>query len=153
MSKGNYLVAAVGLVLSAVLYYFAGEFEPIVDDAPGPGFMPKILAIAMSLLSLALIGQTLMARRGKPASAIPDFRSPAMLLIYRMMACCLGYAVLVALVGFMFATLAYLPAGMYLMGERSKKHMLAVGIAVTAACIVVFGMFFGMPLPAGLLFE
>ena len=156
MARGNYIVSIAALAVSAAFFFFASEFKPIVDGAPGPGFVPKVLSTAMAALAVCLFIQTMMKSRRDRAAGVtekPVFSTPSMKQAYRMAAASVGYAALVCVIGFVLGTLIYLPAGMRIMGERRKKNMALVSIGVVIAFFVVFRMFFGMPLPSGILFD
>lgn len=158
MIKGNIITAIAALALSAVTYVLAGEFEPIVDDAPGPGFVPKLLAGAMAILAVALLGQTwhmAQVRKRLPDEDFgdPKFNTPGVRIAYVFVLVCIGYAVLVALFGFVIGSLAFIPAGMYVMGERSVKSMVLLAVGAVGIFYLVFAHFFNMTLPTGILFD
>ncbi len=158
MIRGNLTVVAAAFAVSAAAYFLADLFPSIVDDAPGPGFVPKLLAYAMALLALVLLMQTLFMMRakkrgeGKPPGEDPVFSSPSAKLSYRLAGVSILYVCLIALAGFVPASLLFIPAGMRVMGERGKLAMALVSLGVVGGFYLVFAKFFNMPLPTGMLF-
>ena len=158
--KGNMAVSLCALVLSGVVYYLASPFKPIVDGAPGPGYIPKILAVAMAVLGVVLLAQTLIGAvksaepdGASPASSGQGFASPALKRVYKLIGLTVVYAALVGLVGFVVGSLVFIPSGMKLLGERNRKHMAAVSICIVVAFYLVFVRGFNMPLPSGVFFD
>ncbi len=161
MITGNIVAACIALVLSLVTYLLADVFPPIVDDAPGPGFVPKILAGAMTVLALALLAQTavMRSRRRQAEAALghapetndPSFTSPGVRLSYTLALVCIGYAILIATVGFVIASLLFIPLGMWLLGERNYRNMGLVAAGTVGAFYFLFVYMFNMPLPGGML--
>ncbi|HEY4164187.1 MAG TPA: tripartite tricarboxylate transporter TctB family protein [Dongiaceae bacterium] len=65
------LVAGVSLLIFSVVYYLAAAAIPAsqLADSVGAGGMPKSYGIALGILSVLLILQTLYARRRRPTTA------------------------------------------------------------------------------------
>ena len=161
--RGNVIIATIALAIAGVTYVLAAEFDPIVDGAPGPGYVPNILATSFVVLALALLAQTwFMWRKERRKQDVPDGgkvdnevkSNPfAMHIVYSLIGVCTGYALLIGLFGFVIASLAFIPVGMWIMGERSIKHMILLSIGVVGLFYLTFAKFFNMILPTGMLFE
>lgn len=161
--RGNLITVAAALALSVATYIMADVFPPIMDEAPGPGFVPKILAGSMAVLAFALFVRTMFMIRAekrraaalgyKPPYEGPSFSSPAVRLSYKLASVCIVYACLIGLVGFVIASLVFIPSGMWVMGERSAKNMTLVSICMVGGFYLVFAKFLNMTLPTGILFN
>ena len=162
MVRGNIITASVALAVAVVTFILAAEFDPIVDGAPGPGYVPNILASAFVVLGLIFLAQTWFMWRGeKRKKAALDGESAdeaaasnpgAMRIVYALIVVCAGYAVLIGLFGFVIASLVFIPVGMRVMGEHSVKHMVLLSIGVVGMFWLIFAKLFNMTLPTGILF-
>lgn len=65
----------------------------------------------------------------------------------------LGYLALIFLLGFGLSTIAYGLAFSYIAGYRKHKVIYPYALAMAVIIIMVFGKFFQIPLPEGLIFE
>jgi hypothetical protein len=112
---------------------------------PGPGFFPVVLAVAFSLVSLALV---VIAVRGPDVSAAPLGRLGWPKIVATMAALFL-YALVLELVGFVGATFALL-LFFFKVLERQRWLVALAGSLLTALVIyLVFKVWLNVQLPAG----
>src|ERR1700754_4822539 len=102
-------VAGCGLLVFSVVYYLAAAAIPAsqLSDTVGPGGMPKSYGIALGILSLLLIGQSLLARRRAlttraTAASIEEARQDRYraLRALGMLAIGIAYLILLPLIGY-----------------------------------------------------
>ncbi len=148
MARGD-AVAAVALLLFAGLAAFeSARLLPFgVVRNPGPGFFPWWVSLTLGVVALVQLGQLLIERRA-PEVAQPAGRLGKVVALVAVLAV---YSLVVDVVGYPIATF-----GLVLFMLRvTEPHRwpLAFGIALLAAggSYVLFAVWLGVPLPAGLL--
>ena len=131
--------AAILLLTFGGLMYLAAERlpEPMYESL-GAGFFPKLLCIVLGILSLWLLGQSILARRtatAAPSGASAGGMSPGTL---RMLVCggiTVAYVVALSRVGFIWATSGFLLGIMGYLSHRSLRELgliLIIGIVYVA---------------------
>lgn len=152
------VLAASGLlVVLAVLYWLAADAIPksSLSGAVGADGFPKMLAVALALLSIALAGQTLaeMRKRGRSGSSAEDgkstnwnshFRAFGVVAIgaaFLIVLPVLGYAVSVAFLLVGLATYS---------GQKLSAGSIVFGVAGAAVFYVLFVHVLNVPLPGGI---
>jgi len=113
---------------------------------PGPGFFPVILAVAFSLVCLALLVSAIRTRAADDTTAGPRLAWPQ---IIGTMAALLVYAMVLEPAGFVLATFALL-LFFFKVLERQRWLSALAGSFVTAfVTYLVFKVWLNVQLPAG----
>jgi hypothetical protein len=157
MSRDFY--AGSGLLIFAVVYYLAAAAIPAsqLSDTVGPGGMPKSYGIALGILSILLIGQSLLAqRRAVTARADAAAREKARQERYSalralgMLAIGIAYLVLLPLIGYVLAlALLIIAAAWYQEGAR-RRWLIPTAIVGAGVFWLVFVEVLKIDQPAGL---
>lgn len=139
------LVCAVAGFALAGAYYAAADALPtsLLADAVGAGGIPKLLAVALALLSLLLGARSLLAGAGGESAGGPHLRALGVAglgFVYVAAAPYLGYPLALALL-VAAATLYY--------GERPGPAVLLYAIGCAAALWLVFAKLLGVAMPTG----
>lgn len=161
----------IGLVLilfAVFMYYQATLLPPPMFGALGADVFPKLLFFLLALFGGTLFVQATIKARRRPAAAeggaggagaqtadgvkkaIAHYRY----VIVGFAFFCL-YVVLMYYLGYMIATLIFMPAFMWILGPRSKKSLLIITVVSLG---LTFGMQYGFAhvlkvfLPSGTLF-
>jgi hypothetical protein len=144
-------VAFFGFFLFQALR-LAGEGRP---GEIGSGLWPGIAIGASFFLSIALLVTNLRkvpkgpGHAAEPASeAIAESRKRRGTVTLST-ACFLVYMVLIPFLGFILATLFFIPAFALSLGERRKKVLLVAPFLLTAVIVAVFIKFITIPFPKG----
>jgi putative tricarboxylic transport membrane protein len=152
------LIGGLVLLVIAGLYHLAiGSIaESTLSDEVGATGLPRILALILALLAVALIGRALLARRRAVAADNSDDteRQPAApvravgLLLFGA-----GYIVLLPIVGYVIGV-ALLIAGVALY-EGARRTWKVPAIAAGGALLywMIFVKLLGVPQPTGLLLD
>jgi len=148
----------VVLGVGVFLYYSAENFE--FEEASGrigPGAWPKL--ILLLLLASALWGVILSLLRGGGSaqrSTEPDetealIRPPEIypVLVWVAVAATIGYLVIMPVIGFFLATIAYSFVLIYLGHYRRLSHAALVSIAIALAFMFIFMRVVYVALPVG----
>lgn len=147
MKKYNFGISAFILFLSFFIFYKTKDFDKIVSKAPGAGFWPRILAIVLIILSVLLFIETLLKEKKASSDAPFEFKSKAMKRVYIMIGIFVIYALILYLGGFVIASLLFIPAVMYLLGERNKKKLLGASVIITGIVYFLFTILLHITLP------
>jgi hypothetical protein len=161
--KQDRILALILLVFSGFMYYEADRLPPAMFGALGADLFPKILFALLALAAVALFGQSVARSRreeagSEKAATQPKIRAPG-ISHYRNViigfVAFLGYVILMYFLGYVPASVIFLPVLMWILGPRTKRSALLI-LLVTVG--LTFGMYFGFArvlkifLPSGLLF-
>ena len=117
--------------------------------APGPGFFPLCLAAAFSLVSLGLLVRALRMPAGEARASSADAAGRAK--VVGTLGGLMVYALVLEPVGFLLATFALLL--FFLTALQRQRWFVALGgsLVTSVATYLVFKVWLGVNLPAGLL--
>lgn len=135
------LVAGASLVAVALFaLWAAGPLDSGRMGAPGPGLLPRFLALMVGCAGLTLVGLSL-ARPGEALGRWP-VRGPAFIALSVV-----AFALTIRVPGLVVAG----PAAMLVAGAASPetrwKELAIFSIAVTAVCIGLFRSLLHLPIP------
>lgn len=142
--RRDLVCAALGLALAGA-YYAAADALPtsLLADGVGAAGIPKLLAVALALLSLVLGARSLLASQGAAAVDGSHLRALGIAglgFVYVAAAPYLGYPFALALL-VAAATLYY--------GERPRPAVVAYAFGCAMLLWLVFAKLLGIAMPAG----
>ncbi|WP_337476149.1 tripartite tricarboxylate transporter TctB family protein [Acidaminococcus timonensis] len=126
--NGDIGIGIILLIIEAVFYAVSFEFIN-----PAAAQWPRGVLIVSAVLSVFLIIQGI---RDKDAYVAPEFKSikaPLLALLVMVV-----YCTVMDLAGFFISTIIFCPLGMYLMGQRNLKALIAVPIGLDLFVYVLF---------------
>jgi hypothetical membrane protein len=147
MKKGTIAVALL-LLGFACLYYQQAALIPLPKFMLdiGPAAFPKILAVLLGVLSLALLGIGLFGRDKRPLE-LPKLRA------WLVMGLAVGYMYILDAAGFMAAGMIMLFLMMCLLRPDSRRRtwatIAAMSLAIPAILYFVFNSLLKVGLPRG----
>jgi len=148
MARRDAVAASALLLFAALAAVESARLLPFgVVRNPGPGFFPWWVSLALGLLALVLLSQSLMGGRGsREAEAGGRF-----LKVAGVLAVLAVYSLVLEVVGYPIAT--FVVVLFMLRVTEPHRWPLALGVALLAAggSYVLFAVWLGVPLPAGLL--
>lgn len=141
----------VGLAVAIALLVRSYALDEVAQAGQlGPGFWPRLVLLGLAVACVAKLVIDLRARRpGAPALAAagpPPF-SGAMLVV--AVALLVAYVLAVPVLGFAFATAAFVLAFMWIGGARSPVVLAATSVLATLSVLYVFVKVVYLPLPKG----
>ena len=137
-------------LLSMIVLYGVGgiglmrvkTFDPV-----GAANYSLFLTAVAALLAVPVVIESLKRRDAVPLSRL---RGPIVRVAW-IVGLTTAYLLLMDLAGFLVLTPLYIAAMLFVLGTTKVRTLLFVPIATTAVLYVVFGLFFGVLLPPGLL--
>jgi len=142
----NYNYISVVLLYVWALIFIIEAYRNITDS--GSKIFPYFVGgFAIFLATVLLIKSKF--NIGKQETF--DFSGSKKSIIYGIIL--VVYVALVATIGFYIATPIYLYFGMWMLGQRNKKVMISVSLALPLAVFLFFDLLLGMKIPAGILFS
>lgn len=152
MKKSNLVTGLLFLALSVFAYIEAAQMvAKLASDALGPSFWPKILSIAMGILSVCLIGQGLFGKQPADAKAPFAVKSEGFWRVVKICGSIILFGALIYLAGIYVGMVVMLPLCMFLHGERNPKILAGLTIGIVAFIYAAFELALKVPLPMGLL--
>lgn len=147
MWKWNYIVAALVLLAGAVVCSASLALPPEDGSGdPGTGFWPLLLGGSLCLLALILAFANTVRRKENEAKTIA-LTLPANGLVYLLMLLSAMFCVVLYVLGFVIASLLFVPCCMRLMGARDSKKMILTSVLLVGTIYVLFGVLLKTPLP------
>lgn len=154
---GDVVISIFFMVLSAVMIYAATLLPKSKVMEIGPDFMPTVIGILTMILSAALLVISLRGLKTRIAEV--EANPPAECDYKRMLISLiliLVYAFTLKPVGFIIATMVYLPIQMFVLADaehRTKKDiitLLVIDVIFTFAVFFLFRYGFKIVLPQGI---
>jgi len=152
------LVVAGLLFVVAVAYWFGADAIPKsrLGGAVGADGLPKLLAVTLGFLSLALAGQAILEarkRRGGGAAAAAGTGGPiniaAHLRAFGLIAIGIGYIVLLPILGYAVTIALLLVAVALYAGRPPSMGVALFGVGGAVVFYLLFVKLLQVPLPAG----
>ncbi len=157
MKKTETIASIIGLFLCLATYWGTLYLPKFPTPLAGPEFFPRLLAILLGGLSLALLFKTLRKSTPSAKGNGGDEATPRERVFWKMVLA-MGSSVLyflgLSIFGFMLCTFLYFAFLMFLM--QSKKRILKTVIWSLATTIVTylgFGILLKATLPIGTIFR
>lgn len=152
MKKYNIGISVILILLSALMIRSSLQSGAAVQGtAMGPGVWPMILSVAMILLSVILIIQTLVRPRPEGEEKPIDFRSTGMKRIYILIGLLALFCLLLKLFGFYVAIIYLSPSVMFLLGERRPLVLIGLTAGIVVFIVIVFVVLLQLKMPGGIL--
>ena len=148
MKKYNYLVSVLMMILSGYILYEANTYEIGTSAQKNPAVWPTFLAIALIILSIALIIETIFTHDPSMDRVVIDWKSEGMKKVYTMFGFVIAFVVLMKIFGMLIALFLLIPAVEWLMGCRSKKMLIIFPIGLIAFVYLFFVVIMKLSLPA-----
>jgi putative tricarboxylic transport membrane protein len=118
--------------------------------APGPGFVPFVIALTFAALSVLLLAQSLAAKRPtRKAAAAAEKRNPVK--VVSVIGALLLYVLFLETAGFIISTFLLLAALLKLAGELRWLSILITATLATISTYALFHLWLRVQLPAGVL--
>ncbi len=150
MNKAETVAGAVFAAIGSVMLLESWKFAYFLEEVPGPGFLPRWIAVG-----LIVAGLTLAVKGIRPGVALQEAISWPGAAGWRRVALMLG-ALALALVlfdklGFVIVTTLFMAAVVFGLGVRSWRTLATVPILAAIGLYVVFAVWLHVPLPQGVL--
>jgi putative tricarboxylic transport membrane protein len=146
------LFGTATLALSVAYYWRAAAIPPSqLADAIGPQGLPKAYAILLAVLSLIVIGRSLVRRRDgrtKSAATKPTERSP-LWRVAGMLGIGIAYILVVPWLGYVLSIAGLLLATTYYQGGRVNRQVALVAVSGAVFFWFLFVVLMGIPQPPG----
>jgi putative tricarboxylic transport membrane protein len=140
----------LALGIAALVATFAITERGSGISVSGPRFVPLAVSIGLIGLALAFLARTTLApdeelgRMAAEEAAATHWPTPGLLA-----ALFVAYVLLLEPLGFVLATVLFVPLGARLMGSRAPVRDTLVGALIGVGMYVAFTEYLGVPLPAG----
>lgn len=153
---GELIVGIFFLILSIIIFFQTGSLPDSSYEPLGPAGFPKIIVLAMGLLSILLIAKRLKSINLSQAGF--DFKKifKDYKLIIITLINFLFYILIMRYIGFRISTFIFVLITQLLLGPRKEiKYLLVISIAlvISLGSYYFFQNYLGVIFPAGVFFE
>jgi len=150
MEKAEAAAGFLILTVGALLLIAAYQLPYMVEEVPGPGFLPLWLSFGI-LASGSVVTVSALRGRLRPGEPIawPDGLGwRQVIVMLAALACAL---ILFDDLGFVVTTTAFMTIVIFSLGVRSWVTLVTAPIAAAGILYAVFALWLGVPLPQGVL--
>ncbi len=135
------------IFLSVGIFYQTKDMPKTFNQAPGPGFWPRLLAVAVLILSAGLIIQTYVEKMDWKEMLV-DVKMPGVQRVFMLFAAFAVFAFSLNYLGFIITSLIFVPVVMRILGETRVKWLLLTSVGTTAFVYLIFVKCLRLVLPA-----
>ncbi len=140
--------AGIGfLFLSIGTFWKAYEYRQTVIYIYGPNFFPQILSVLLGICAVFLIVR---AFQGKALPQTEQIDPRGFLRMILAIALCVGYLLLMQVIGFAIATVVFLFVLMTFLRQQGMLQRVASSIGVALCVWAIFRYFLVIPIPTGM---
>lgn len=148
MKKWDIGLAAFFIVFAVSIFVSTNEYAVNSGYDPGAAFWPRLLAVILVLLSVIMVIQTMIGGGRSAEQTQPvDFKAPRMKRVYIMIGVFAGFTVLLVYLGFIIASLLFIPSVMFLLGERKALNIILTSLLLTGSVYFLFTVLLRITLP------
>ena len=153
---GELIVGILFLILSIIIFFQAGSLPDSSYEPLGPAGFPRIIVLAMGILSIFLIIKKIKSIDFNQVNL--NFKNILIQykLIFVTLINFLFYIIIMRFIGFRISTFIFVFLTQLLLGPRKeKKYLLIVSIAlaISLGSYYFFQNYLGVIFPSGLFFE
>ena len=141
----DYACSVLFLIFGIFMFIQSLSIHSMMDKDVGSGFVPKIVAMAIIVISAIKLLLTFLSKKSEEAKKSDEDIMGGLLTIY---------VVLFKPLGFILSTFIYLFFQITLLSTEKNRNLILFGIISVVAPVVIYALFvyvIKMPLPTGLL--
>ncbi|MFC7684894.1 tripartite tricarboxylate transporter TctB family protein [Ureibacillus sp. GCM10028918] len=151
------------IAVSIILFIATFSFREMTVSNVGPDFLPRIVAIALFILSFSLLIKAYVQKKKEgeiqkavSIESIPqkENKKEIYLLVITTLLLIVLYLIVMPSLGFLISTAVYLYIQIYLMAPAEKRSHIKIGIVSVLTSVIVYFIFrnvFYLMLPSGIL--
>jgi putative tricarboxylic transport membrane protein len=148
MNKAEAVSGAFFVAIGGFMLLHALKLAYLVENIPGPGFLPRWIAGGLIAAGCVLVVKALRAEGAEP----PAWPGPAGWRRVVLLLGALGVAfVVLTTLGFLVTTALFVGVVIFSLGVRSWKTLATVPLLAAIVLYVVFAVCLSVPLPKGVL--
>ncbi|WP_342595346.1 tripartite tricarboxylate transporter TctB family protein [Salinicola lusitanus] len=152
MNVSRLLLGVFGLVVAGVFFLDASQYPRAAAE------MPMIYAVAVALMSLAMVASELRLRRQRPAIREPATEASAMapddappprrwMAVAVIFLLAVAYVAMMTTLGYVLATALFLALSLSILRTVKWTFAVIAGALLIAMVCLVFVQFLGLPIP------
>ena len=146
----DYACSVLFLIFGIFMFIQSLSIHSMMDKDVGSGFVPKIVAMAIIVISAIKLLLTFLSKKSEEAKKSDEDIMGGLLNIVLLAI----YVVLFKPLGFILSTFIYLFFQITLLSTEKNRNLILFGIISVVAPVVIYALFvyvIKMPLPTGLL--
>ena len=146
----DYACSVLFLIFCIFMFIQSLSIHSMMDKDVGSGFVPKIVAMAIIVISAIKLLLTFLSKKSEEAKKSDEDIMGGLLTIVLLAI----YVVLFKPLGFILSTFIYLFFQITLLSTEKNRNLILFGIISVVAPVVIYALFvyvIKMPLPTGLL--
>lgn len=148
MKKADIGVGIGLFLLSIAVFWKAFEYRQAAIYVYGPNFFPQLLAVLLGVCAIVLIVR---AVQGKALRQKDRIDAQGFLRMVLAIGICIGYLLLMQVIGFALATMVFLFALMTFLEQQGMLKRIGSSVVVALIVWAIFRYFLVIPIPTGML--
>ena len=148
MKTADRVAAILFMLLAVYVYLESGKFPSLGELAEGPAFFPRLIAVALVVLSGFLLEGSYRRLPGERVEI--NLEDGGFFRVAVALGMGVAYIVLLPRFGFVISTMLFLVAFMRLLAMKSWPKVLLASALVVALVWGMFELALKVPLPAGI---
>lgn len=152
LKKPDIIGGILGILISIYVLYESAKFPKDIVMKVGPGYFPRLLAVALFAASVLLI---INALRGKSRKKYEKFniKDPGIHRAGIALLATISYCLVLKYLGFIISSVLYLMFLMYLLKKRNYVSMIVISACISIGIYSIFQSILNITLPMGVLSE
>ena len=147
MRKADIKAGIFMILFGAWVFWYSSRYAEVVINIYGPNFFPQILSIFIAICGVILI---IHAKRGKAPEKEEKIDKQGFLRMTIAIGICIGYLLLMQVVGFAIGSCVFLFVLMTFLGQQVMMQRIVSSITASMMVWAIFRYFLVIPLPTGL---
>ena len=135
---------------SILVFFYADRYAGRGINSYGPDFFPKALSLLLFLCAAVMICRAI---AGFATGRLETTNREGIMRAAGALGLAILYLVVMQLIGFLLATIAFLYSLMMLLGQTGQITRLSVSVIVSGLIFAAFIFFLKIPLPEGIIFD
>jgi putative tricarboxylic transport membrane protein len=146
LSKMMDQIITLGWICGGLLISITSTTYGLYEDgSPGPGLMPFLVGVSISLCALIRFIKGQVSRKRSPY----DLKIPGKNFIYTILGL-VAYALLLEQIGFILVTIGFLAAILFFVGEQPWYLTILISISISIGSYFLFSTLLQVQLPYGI---
>ena len=147
MQKADIKAGIFMIIFGVFVFWYSSRYAEVVINVYGPNFFPQFLSVFICICGVILIVNAI---KGKAPEKEEKIDRQGFLRMVVAIGICIGYLLLMQVVGFAIGSCVFLFVMMTFLGQQGVTKRIVSSIVASMIVWAIFRYFLVIPLPTGL---